>query len=881
MKLLASLRSLVSALFERARVNREMEDELRSHIQHRADDLERGGLARAEAERRARIEFGGYERYKEECRETVGLHLLEALRQDIHFGFRMLRKSPGFTVVAVLTLAIGIAANAVVFSVVNALVLRPMDLPHARSLHMIENGKQHFMQSYPDYLDLRDRNRTFEGVVAFSVAAVGLDSGQGSSSAWVYESSGNYFDVIGIQPYLGRFFHAADEHGQGSAPYIVLSYAYWQNHFPADRGVVGRTVLLNKNPFTVLGVAPPGFRGTALFFAPDLWVPLINQAQIAGESTLDARNIRNVWIVGRAKPGVSPGQMAGDLDSLAATLAKTYPKEDDGLTFVVTRPELMGDYIGQAARGFLACLMVLAGLILLAVCANLGSLFAARAADRAKEVALRLALGSSRNRIMRQLLTEATMISVAGGLVGLAGSILLLPWLSAWQPLPAYPINMPVDPDAKVYVVALLLALLSGLLFGLVPVRQVLATNPYQVIKSGATGLSRRFGLRDVLLAGQIAICAVLVTSSLVAVRGLVRSLHSEFGFKTQNTLLVSMDLAMARYTSEQQPILQRRLLDAALVIPGITAAAYANTVPLNLDQLHSNVFADGETDLRSSKAVARTVEYGVSPGYFEAAGTTLLAGRTFTWHDDKSAPFVAVVNQEFARQVFGSVAKAVGGYYTNRNKRRVEVVGVAEDGKYNGLTEDPQAAMFYPMLQSPSSNTWLIVRWNHDPRQVTAALRKSIRGIDAGLPFTMGTWYNELDSVLFPSRIATISLGVLGGLGAMLALTGLFGMAAYSVSKRLREFGIRIALGARRNQVLRAALGRVLRLLAFGSAAGLLLGMAAAKVLAFIVYQASPRDPMVLAGVLLTMLLVGLLAAWIPALRALAADPSILLREE
>jgi predicted permease len=551
------------------------------------------------------------------------------------------------------------------------------------------------------------------------------------------------------------------------------------------------------------------------------------------------------------------------------------------MSFFLTRPELMGDFIGKAARAFVAGMMLLAGLILLAACANLGSLFAARAADRAKEVALRLALGSSRNRIMRQLLTEATMISLIGGLVGLAGSIALLPWLSAWQPLPDFPINVPVNPDATVYGVALLLALVSGLLFGMVPVRQVLRADPYQVIKSGATGVGRRFTLRDLLLAAQISICAVLVTASLVAVRGLMRSLDSNFGFLTQNVLLLNADLGMARYIGDQQQIMQRRMLDAAQAISGVTAAAYANTLPLSVDQHRINVFADGDMELKASKAVAETVGYDVSPGYFNAVGTTLLAGRTFTWHDDKSAPRVAVVNKEFARQVFGSVEKAIGGYYKTRQVTRIQVVGVTEDGKYVNLTEEPRPAMFFPILQSPASNTWLIVRSNHDPQQLTAALNQSMRGLDPGVPFTIRTWNKALDSALFAARVATVSLGVLGGLGAILAVTGIFGMAAYSVSKRLRELGIRIALGAQRNEVLRSALGRTFRILAFGSAAGLLLGMAAGKVLAFLVYQATPRDPMVLAGVLLTMLLVGLLAAWVPARRALATDPSTLLREQ
>jgi predicted permease len=374
----------------------------------------------------------------------------------------------------------------------------------------------------------------------------------------------------------------------------------------------------------------------------------------------------------------------------------------------------------------------------------------------------------------------------------------------------------------------------------------------------------------------------VLVTASLVAVRGLVRSVRSNFGFDPKYTLLLNTDLTMARYTGEQVPIVQRRMVDAALAIPGVTAAAYANTVPLNLDQLHSTVFSDGATDLRESNAIAQILQLAVSPGYFDAARTTLLAGRSFTWHDDRNAPRVAVVNREFARQVFGSIQRAIGGHFTNTEARRIEVVGVVEDGKYEGLTEDPKSVIYYANLQSPSPNMWLVVRSDRDPGQLTAAaLNRAMRALDPGLPFTIRTWEKELGNVLFPARVANVSLGVLGALGAMLALTGIFVMAAYSVSKRLREFGIRIALGGQRKELLSAALGRVFRLLVFGSAAGLLLGMAAGKVLAFIVFQATPRDPIVLGGVLLTMTLVGVLAAWIPARRALATDPSILLREE
>jgi predicted permease len=835
--------------------------------------------------RRTRLEFGGLDQVKEDCREARGVALLETLAQDVRYGLRMLRKSLGFTVVAVVTLALSIGANALVFSILNALALRPVNVPQGRDLYMIERGKDRApSNSYLDYLDLRDRNRSFKGLIAYEMAPAGLDIHGSPAPIWLYEASGNYFDELGIQPYLGRFFHSSDEHGPNSAPYIVLSYSFWQSHFQGDRSVAGRLVRLNKYSYTILGVAPPQFRGTALFFAPDLWVPLLNEPQIEGGSDLDSRAARNMWLVGHLRGGVTPAQATADLNSIATSLAKTYPKEDEGISFALARPGLLGDMLGGPVHAFVAGMMLLAGLILLAACANLAGLFSARAADRSREFALRLALGSSRRRIVRQLLTEAVLVSMAGGALGLAGSVVLLRWLSAWQPIPNIPINVAVDADARTYVVSLLLALVSGLLFGMVPVRQVLKADPYQGIKAGATGwaaTSRRLTLRDLLLAGQIAVCAVLVTSSFVAVRGMARSLHGSLGFVPQNAMQVNTDLWMAGYRDEKPSLMQRRMLEAVEKIPGVTAAGYASRVPLNLGWSNSTVFADSTTDYRMSNALAETMDYGVSPGYFQAAQTTVLKGRTFTWNDSEGAPRVAVVNQEFARKVFGSEAKASGSFFKIFGGTRVQVVGVVEDGKYKTLSEDPQPAMFLPILQSPRTDTWLIVRSNRSPQDLAPALERTLHGLDPGLSFTINTWSRELGTALFAARAASLALGVLGGLGAMLAVTGIFGMAAYSVSKRLRELGIRIALGAQRREVLGAALGRVFQLLTFGSAAGLLLGVGATKLLSYIVYQATPRDPVVLGGVILTMLLLGLVAAWIPAQRALGADPLTLLREE
>ncbi len=737
---------------------------------------------------------------------------------------------------------------------------------------------------------MRDRNRSFDGLAAYSIAEAALDTGQNPATSWGDAVSGNYFDVLGIQPYLGRFFHSSDEHGPNSAPYMVLSHAYWHSHFLDDRGVVGRIVRLNKHPFTIVGVAPPEFHGTLLFGFPDFFVPMVNEEQVQGASVLgtDLLNARgNRWVfmaMGHLKGGVTPEQAIADLNSIGSYLAKTYPKDDYPRTFTLARPSLYGDFLRRPVRAFLSGLLLLSGLILLAACANLGSLFAARAADRSREVALRLALGSSRNRILRGLFTEALLISLVGGAAGLWGSVELLRALSAWRPVPRFgSLHMPVNPDVKVYAIALGLALMSGILFGLVPVRQVLRTDPYQIVKSGLLGtVGRRITVRDLLLGAQIAICAVLVTSSMVAVRGLMHSLHSNFGFEPQNAMLMETGLDMAGYRSDAAPTMQRRIIEAMEKIPGVTSVGLIDFMPLFGSYANDSlVFRDDTADLRRSNAAARPAMYRISPEYFHAAGTALLAGRAFTWHDDKNAPRVAVINNEFARKMFGSAKNAIGRYYKMPDGVRIQAVGVVEDGKYLTLTEDPQTAMFFPFLQSPSIGTNLIIRSNRDPQQLATAMRSTLRTVDTALPADIETWNKELELALFPSRMATAALGVLGVMGAMLSITGIFGMAAYSVSKRLRELGIRMALGAQRREVLHAALGRAFRLLGFGSAAGLVLGILASRVLASIVYQATPRDPLVLAGVVVAMSLVGLVATWIPAQRALSLDPSTLLREE
>jgi len=804
--------------------------------------------------------------------------------QDLSYALRQLRKSPGFTITAVLTLAMAIGANAVVFGVMNGLILRPLNVPQAESLYTIERASDKDMShSYPDYLDLRLRNRTFEDLAAYSIPQVGLDSGEGPIPTWGVEATGNYFDALGIRPYLGRFFHGSDEHGPNSAPYIVLSYAYWHTHFHDDHGVLGRVVQVNKHPFTILGVAPPDFRGTLVIYSPNFFVPLTNKEQVDGSNDLSDRGSRGLLqVIGHLKPGVTPAQAIADLNSVGSWLEKAYPKDERDMSFALGRPGLFGDQMNRPIQEFVAGLMLLATLILLAACANLGSLFAARAADRSREVALRLALGSSRNRILRGLFTEAVLLSLIGGAVGLWASVALLRWLSVWQPFGNFPMHTPVNPDAGVYGIALLLTLLSGCLFGSVPVGQVLRASPYEIVKAGSSSnVGRWLSVRDGLLVLQIAICAVLVTSSLVAVRGMVRTLHGNFGFDPRNSILVSADLHMAGYTSgDRVLIMQRKILDAVEALPGVESAGLTDPLLLN-DTSPSNIFADDTADFSASHAVATPYMFHISPAYLQAEGTVLVAGRSFTWRDDQNSPRVAVINREFAHKIFASATGALGRHFKMPDGTLVEVVGIAENGKYSTLTEDPHPAMFLPILQWPSNSTWMVVRSSRDPQQLGPDIRRALHHVDAALPVEIEKRNDEMVTSLFGPKMATIALGVFGVIGAMLSITGIFGLAAYTVSKRLRELGIRIALGAKRVQVLKAALGRPFRLLAFGSAAGLVLGLLATRLLALIVYQATPRDPLVLLGVVIAMVLMGLAAASIPARRALSIDPVRLLREE
>jgi predicted permease len=806
---------------------------------------------------------------------------------DVRYALRVLWKTPVFTVVALLTLMLGIGANVVVFGIVNAVVLRPLEVSDHGNLYQLRNGPwtnwKLLTTSYPAFQDYQTRNTTFTALAGFYGYSAGtLHWGKGARNVAGYAVTGNYFELLGVQPALGRLIRPADDRGPGSAPYLVLSDALWRTAFHTDPGIVGTTVRLGKDSFTVIGVAPARFHGTEQFVWPDYYIPVVNL--IDAEYLKDRRG-RPLTVLGRLKQGVAPGQAAENLSAISAALAKEYPATDTGLPLRLVRPGLYAD-TGDVVRGSLYSVTALALLILLAACANLATLFAARAADRSHELALRVAVGAGRWRLVRQLMTEALVVSVLGGTIGLSAAGVLLrvldhaslpTFFGASSPFSEFSVGV----DARVYLVAIGLTLISGLLFGMIPARTVWRSSPLQAMKSGPVDTipRRRFALRDLLLAGQIAICTLMVIASLVAVRGMMRLLQLPLGFQPHGIMLAEMDFSETEPDGVPPLEKTKAMIDALRRIPGVTGVGTFSKPPFTGGLRPVSVFPPGTTEFTLNHSVLASLGKTISPGYLETAGTQLLRGRDFSWSDTAQTPLVAIVNETFARKMWGE-APALGQRFIFLDHLR-EVVGVMEDGKYLEMQEPAQPMVYLPLTQSENTYPYFVVRSSRAKSEMIPAIEQTLNSIEPNASVIVQSWSESLAGPLFPARAATVALGAMGVLATMLAATGIFGMAAYNVSRRKKELGIRAALGARAKHILSAAVGRPVLLLAVGSLAGLLFGVFASRFLGQIVYQANPRDPAVIFGAVLTMALLGLAASAIPALRALAIDPSKLMREE
>ena len=818
---------------------------------------------------------------------------MHILLQDLRFAIRQIRRSPGFAVTAVLILALGIAANVIIFGVLQALILQPLDVPHPDRVMTLTNTESGFPAfSYPEVRDVRDDNTVFSAVAAFYPSGIGLEANGVARPVLGYYVSAQYFEVVAIKPFLGRLLQRADDDHPGASEAAVLSWPAWKSYFGADPNIVGKTIRINKHPYTIVGVTPEGFYGTERYMQPDVFVPLANESSLSGIDFLELRVATMVSPIVRIKDGVTLAQVQANLNTIAARLKRQYPKEEEKLGFELSRPGLIGDYGGRAVRGFLAGLMALAGIVLLAACANLGGLFAARTADRTREIAIRMAIGSSRWRVTRQVLVEALVISILGGAGAWGLAWMALTGLSAWRPPTPFPVRVFVVPQPSLILMALLISLLAGTLFGVMPLRQIFKTDPNDAIKGGGSQFSagRRWALRDVLLAAQIALCFVTVTAAFVSLRGLGKAMTLNLGFNPKNAVRTGFDLSQAGYSNADAERFQRQLLERVSQLPGVEAAGYANTTPLSGD-LSTGVFSEQTTDFRPSNVAFTTYTYDMSPGYLTAAGTPLIEGRDVSVSDTAKTPRVAVVNQEFARRLFHS-DHAVGRYFKNFALKNVsdslpvvqtQIVGIVADGKYSSLSEEPQPAEFLPISQEAvTSNTSLVLRSRRDSADMVAAVRKVVHDLDPAVPIIeSGDWSSQLAIQLLPAQTASVALGLIGAFGLLLSITGTFGLASYTISKRTRELSIRVALGAQAKQVLSAALGRMLILLAGGSVIGMLLGVAASRVLKHVVYQASARDPFVLTAVVFTMLLTSALSVSGPVRRALHLDPADLLRQE
>jgi predicted permease len=667
------------AIFKRSAVEHELDEELGFHVDRQIEAYVNGGMNRDDARRRVQLEFGGLDQVKEEYRDALGVRLLEDLWRDVRYALRTILRTPGFAATAIVSIALGVGANTIVFSVVNALLLKPLPVSDPDRVVFVERIGSFVSHSFPFYRDLRDRNVTFDGLAGYRIAMMEVEANQSATHEWGYLATGNYFDLLGVRPALGRFFGQPDDVAPGGSPYAVLSYNYWLARFGGSSSVVGSTIRINRRPYTVVGVAPAGFYGTEVFYRPNIWVPMSMQAQIeVGNPWLENRNTSNTWVIGRLKPGVSLQQAESNLNVISQQLAAEYGARIDVPTIKLTRPGFVGDAVGAPARTFTLGVLALSGLVLLTACANLAGVLAARGADRQRELAIRLSIGAGRGRLVRQLLTETLVLACLGGAVGTVASVIAAKALSNWRLPIALPVQLDVTPDVRVFGFALLVSLLAGIAFGVAPARQAAATDPNTTLKSVEGARAGRWPVRDVLVGVQVALCFVLVAACFTSLRGLQSALTMPLGLEPSGVTMASFDVGLSGYSRDAGETLRRRALEAILQLPGVENAAYGNSLPLNIDQSSTVVYTDDRLDLPRSQ-VPRAIKYQVSPGFFQTLRIRMLEGRDIDWRDTSASRRVVVANEAFANQILGGRDVlgrhfrygSQGPQYSNRSCRR------------------------------------------------------------------------------------------------------------------------------------------------------------------------------------------------------------------
>jgi predicted permease len=816
---------------------------------------------------------------------------METLFKDLRYGVRSLLKRPGFAAIAVITLALGIGANTAIFSLVNMVLLRSLPVDHAEQVVAVSlRGKGDSLNafSYPNYIDFRDRNEVLSGLLAYRFVPLSLSRGDNNERIWGYEVSGNYFDVLGVHAIKGRTFSPEEDRTRLSHPVAVVSYGCWQRRFGADPNLVGKDVLLNNHQFRIIGVAPEGFKGTEFVYTPEIWIPaaMLEWAE-PGSKFLDDRNAGNFFAVGRLKPGISTTQGQASLNLLALQLAKEYPDTNEGQSVRLGPPGFILPDLRGAVVSFTWVLMAAVALVLLVTCTNLAGLLLARATDRRKEIAIRLAMGANRLRLIRQLLTESILLSLIGGAVGLWLALWMINALLAFKPPVDFPLAIDVSVDWRVLGFSFIVSVLTGAIFGLVPALQATSPSLVTALKdTAAQGGGRRSRLRSGLVVAQIALSLVLLICAGLVVRTLQQLQTMNPGFDPHNALTLSFDLGLQGYDKARGEQFYQQLVERVQSLPGVRSVAVTSYVPLSLNYNSSNISVEGQLTERGANAPSAMVA-AVGPKYFETMATPLVQGREFTDQDKEKSEGVAIVNETFIRRLLPDAKSSVSALgrrfsFGGSNGPFLRIVGVAKDGKYFNISEEPRTFVWTPLAQGYFAGGILMVRTIGDAPSMIPAVRNEVHSLDPNLPiFDVKTLTEHMGLALFPARVAAAVLGVFGIVALMLAAVGIYGVTSYSVAQRTREIGIRMALGAQLGDVLRLILTHGVKLTVLGVSFGLIGAYLATRAITSVLYGVSATDPLTFIFVSLLLTTVALVACYWPARRATKVDPLVALRYE
>jgi predicted permease len=802
-----------------------------------------------------------------------------------------LLKRPGFVAVAVITLALGIGANTAIFSLVNLVLLRslPVDRP-GEIVSVAMRGKDDSMSawSFPNFRDFRDRNEALSGLLVYRFVPLSLSRGGANERIWGFEVSGNYFDVLGVKAIKGRTFLPEEDKTPLANPVAVLSYQSWQRRFGGDPEIVGKDVLLNDHQFRVIGITPDGFKGTEMVYTPEIWLPAAMMEWVEPGSTwLEDRNSKNFFANGRLKPGVDARQAEASLNLLALQLAKQYPDTNEGQSVKIVPAGFLLPELRGAVVSFTWVLMGAVALVLLVTCTNLAGLMLARATDRKREIAIRLAMGANRLRLIRQLLTESVLLAVCGGLIGVLLAYWIIELLLAFKPPIDFPLALDVAVDWRVLLFSLAVSLVAGAIFGLAPALQATRPGLSQALReTSAQGGAARTRLRSVLVVAQIAISLVVLIAAGLVVRTLQQLQTMNPGFDPQNGLTMSFDLGLQGYDEDHGQQFYRQLTERVKALPGVKSATISSYIPLSLNFNSRNIFVEGQPAERGEN-VPLSMNASAGPGYFETMGTPLVQGRGFTDQDGAKTEQVAVVNETFVRRLLPQVsssAEAIGKRFSYHSAGGpfIRIVGVARDGKYFNITEEPRSFFWSPMTQDYQTTGILTVRTEGNPESLLGAVRKEVQALDPNLPlFDVKTLTEHMRLALFAPKIAAMVLGVFGFVALLLSAIGIYGITSYTVAQRTHEIGIRLALGAQLSDVLKLVLSHGLKLTLIGAALGLFGAYLATRAITSVLYGVSATDPLTFGVVSLVLIGVALLACYVPSRRATRVDPLIALRNE